>query len=97
MPTLMLREPQMALTPSKLLLARAYDVACTPDFSLFDADPMPIYRGRLDSSRPNSGIELTGCDLRAALQAVLAGWPVPPEQESGLGCNIRWKAGNGHC
>lgn len=75
-------------------VARAYDAACTPDFFLFDAERRLVYRGQLDSSRPNNGIEVTGSDLRAALQAALAGRPVPPEQKPSVGCNIKWKPGN---
>ena len=33
-------------------------------------------------------------DLRAALDAVLAGRPAPPDQVPSIGCNIKWKAGN---
>ena len=53
--------------------AKAYRAACTPDFFLFDADQKLVYRGQLDSSRPDSGIPVTGEDLRAALDAVLSG------------------------
>ncbi len=76
-------------------VARAYDAACTPDFFLFDADRSLIYRGQLDSSRPSNGIPVTGRDLRAALQAALAGRPVPADQKPSVGCNIKWKPGNG--
>lgn len=75
-------------------VAKAYRAACTPDFFLFDADKKLVYRGQLDSSRPDSGIPVTGEDLRAALDAVLAGKPVSSEQRASLGCNIKWIAGN---
>jgi peroxiredoxin len=75
-------------------VAKAYRAACTPDFFLFDADKKLVYRGQLDSSRPDSGIPVTGADLRAALDAVLAGKPVASEQRASLGCNIKWIAGN---
>lgn len=75
-------------------VAKAYRAACTPDFFLFDADKKLVYRGQLDSSRPDSGIPVTGADLRAALDAVLAGKPVASEQRASLGCNIKWAAGN---
>jgi peroxiredoxin len=72
-------------------VARAYDAACTPDFYVFDKDLLLAYRGRLDDSRPNTGRPLTGSDLRAALDAVLAGEaPVAKQYPSG-GCNIKWK------
>ncbi|WP_182866167.1 thioredoxin family protein [Rhodopirellula sp. JC639] len=75
-------------------IARAYAAACTPDFFLFDADQKLVYRGQLDSSRPGSEIPVTGEDLRAALDAVLAGQAPSSEQRPSLGCNIKWKSGN---
>jgi peroxiredoxin len=75
-------------------VAKSYRAACTPDFYLFDKDRKLVYRGQMDSSRPQSGIEVTGEDLRAALDAVLAGEPVPEQQKPSLGCNIKWKPGN---
>lgn len=75
-------------------VAKAYRAACTPDFFLFDKDHRLVYRGQLDSSRPSSGTPVTGEDLRAALDAVLAGRPVSSEQRPSIGCNIKWKAGN---
>lgn len=75
-------------------VAKAYRAACTPDFFVFDEDQKLVYRGQLDDSRPDSGIPVTGKDLRAALDAVLAGSNVPDEQRPSLGCNIKWKPGN---
>ena len=75
-------------------VAQAYKAACTPDFYVFDKDLRLVYRGQLDDSRPDSGIPLTGHELRAALDAVLAGKVPPEDQKSSLGCNIKWKAGN---
>jgi peroxiredoxin len=81
-------------------VAKAYTAACTPDFFLFDAARQLVYRGQLDSSRPGRGPdrpgggELNGADLRAALDAVLAGQPMNPEQKPSIGCNIKWKRGN---
>ena len=75
-------------------VAQAYRAACTPDFFLFDANGKLAYRGQLDSSRPESGIPVTGEDLRAALDAVLAGQQAAAEQKPSLGCNIKWKSGN---
>jgi thiol-disulfide isomerase/thioredoxin len=74
--------------------AKAYRAACTPDFYLFDAARRLVYRGQFDASRPGSGVPVTGADLRAAVDAVLAGRPVSPEQRPSIGCNIKWKAGN---
>jgi peroxiredoxin len=71
--------------------ARAYFAACTPDFFLFDGAGKLVYRGQLDASRPGNGIPVTGSDLRAALDALVAGKPVNPNQHPSIGCNIKWK------
>jgi len=75
-------------------VAKAYRAACTPDIFLFDGDRRLVYRGQFDGSRPGNGVPVTGADLRAAVDALLAGRPVPPEQRPSVGCNIKWKAGN---
>lgn len=75
-------------------VAKAYRAACTPDFFLFDSQRKLVYRGQMDDSRPQSGVPVTGQDLRRALDAVLAGAPVPEPQKPSLGCNIKWKPGN---
>ncbi len=77
-------------------VAMAYQAACTPDFFLFDGDGRLAYRGQFDNSRPKTEnpAPVTGADLRAALDAVLAHKPVSAEQHPSLGCNIKWKAGN---
>lgn len=75
-------------------VAKAYSAACTPDFFLFDADRKLVYRGQFDSSRPGSEVPVTGEDLRAAIDALLADQPIDPNQRPSVGCNIKWKAGN---
>jgi peroxiredoxin len=75
-------------------VAKAYRAACTPDFFLFDEGRKLVYRGQLDDSRPESGIPVTGRDLRAAIDAVLAHRPVAASQRPSVGCNIKWKPGN---
>lgn len=75
-------------------VAKAYHAACTPDFYVFDKDRRLAYRGQMDSSRPNSDKPLTGQDLRAALDAVLAGKPVTSDQKPSIGCNIKWMPGS---
>lgn len=84
-------------------VAQAYQAACTPDFFVFDsAKRIPdgnrqlelVYRGQLDDSRPSNDKPVTGKDLRAAIDAVLAGQPVNPVQIPSIGCNIKWKPGN---
>ena len=74
--------------------AKAYTAACTPDFFLFDEGRKLVYRGQLDDSRPGNGKPLTGRDLRAAIDAVLAGKPVGSDQKASIGCNIKWKPGH---
>jgi peroxiredoxin len=72
-------------------VARAYKAACTPDFFLFDGNLRLVYRGQFDASRPGNGIPVTGKDLRAAIDIVLAGKPVPKDQHPSIGCNIKWQ------
>jgi peroxiredoxin len=71
-------------------VARAYSAACTPDFFLFDDQRRLAYRGQLDDSRPGNGKPVTGRDLRAAIDALLKGRPVDPNQKPSIGCNIKW-------
>ncbi len=75
-------------------VAKAYAAACTPDFFLFDESGRLAYRGQLDDSRPRNDRPVTGRDLRAALDAVLAHQSPNPEQYPSLGCNIKWRSGN---
>jgi peroxiredoxin len=75
-------------------VARAYQAACTPDFFLFDAQRSLVYRGQLDDARPANDQPIDGRDLRAALEATLAGGPAPEPQHPSIGCNIKWKPGN---
>ena len=74
-------------------VAKAYRAACTPDFYLFDGDQALVYRGQFDSSRPGNGKPVTGEDLRAAVDALLAGDSPLAMQRPSIGCNIKWKAG----
>ncbi len=75
-------------------VAKAYQAACTPDFFLFDGDFKLVYRGQFDDARPRNDEPVTGKDLRAAADALLAGRPIPEDQKPSLGCNIKWKPGN---
>jgi peroxiredoxin len=75
-------------------VAKTYGAACTPDFFLFDGERKLVYRGQYDSSRPGNDVPMSGKDLKAAIDAVLAGKPVSTEQRPSLGCNIKWKPGN---
>jgi peroxiredoxin len=75
-------------------VAKAYHAACTPDFFLFDKDHKLFYRGQMDGSRPGNGVDVTGADLSAAIDALLQNKQPPAEQKPSLGCNIKWKSGN---
>ncbi len=77
-------------------VAKAYTAACTPDFFLFDGDGKLAYRGQLDGSRPGNDVPVSGEDLRAAMDEVLAGRTPPDgdQQKPSIGCNIKWKPGN---
>jgi peroxiredoxin len=75
-------------------VAKAYHAACTPDFYLFDADRLLVYRGQLDGSRPGNTIPVDGKDLRAAIDAVLAGEAIAEQQVPSIGCSIKWIGGN---
>ena len=74
-------------------VAKAYRAACTPDFYLFDRERRLVYRGQFDDSRPGGNKPVTGRDLRAAIEAVLAGKPVDRNQRASIGCSIKWRQG----
>jgi thiol-disulfide isomerase/thioredoxin len=75
-------------------VAKAFRAACTPEFYLFDREARLAYRGQLDGSRPGNRVPVTGADLRAAADAVLAGRPAAADQKPSVGCSVKWKAGN---
>lgn len=72
-------------------IAKAYQAACTPDFFIFNKNLLCVYRGQLDGSRPGNKIPVTGKDIRSALDNILQGKPVSPQQQPSMGCNIKWK------
>lgn len=72
-------------------IAKAYEAACTPDFYVFDKNLKLVYRGQLDDSRPGNDKPINGKDIRNALDAILAGKEVDPNQVPSMGCNIKWK------
>ena len=73
-------------------VALAYDAVCTPDFFLFDGNGSLVYRGQLDDSRPGNGKPVTGRDIRDAIESLLAGEAINPDQMPSIGCNIKWKS-----
>jgi len=75
-------------------IAKLFRAACTPEFYVFDAAGKLAYRGRFDESNPRNGSKVTGADVRAAVEAVLAGTAPSPDQKPSIGCSIKWKDGN---
>ncbi|MDX6806958.1 thioredoxin family protein [Terrihabitans rhizophilus] len=82
------------LKDGKQEVARAYGAACTPDLYLFDGEQKLFYHGQFDDSRPKNDLPVTGVDLRAATEAILAGVERPSEQKQAIGCNIKWLPGH---
>lgn len=72
-------------------VAKAYEAACTPDLYVFNADQELFYRGRIDDARPGTGREITGQDIRNAMDDMLNGKAAPEKQYPSGGCNIKWK------
>jgi hypothetical protein len=72
-------------------VARAFSAACTPDTFVFDGERRLVYRGQLDNSRPGNDLPVTAADVRAAVDAVLAGRPVDADQRPSIGCGIKWR------
>ena len=82
------------LFDEKQEIAKAFRAACTPDLFLFDSNRRLAYRGEFDDSRPKNNVPVTGAELRAAADAVLAGRLAPATQKPSIGCNIKWYPGN---
>jgi peroxiredoxin len=72
-------------------VAKAYDAACTPDFSVFDANNVCVYRGQMDDSRPGNDEPVNGKDLRKVFDYLLEGRELDFDQVPSLGCGIKWK------
>jgi peroxiredoxin len=86
-----LKYPFPYLVDETQQVAKAYEAVCTPDFFIYDADLKLAYRGQLDDSRPSNQVHSDGKDIRAALDAILAGQKPSPRQRPSIGCNIKWK------
>lgn len=72
-------------------VAKAFGAQCTPEFFIVNSESICVYHGQFDGSTPGNNIPLTGESLTNALDAVLAGKPVDPNQKPSVGCNIKWK------
>ncbi|MFW9928185.1 MAG: thioredoxin family protein [Candidatus Thorarchaeota archaeon] len=74
-------------------VAKAFKAACTPDFFLFDNNFLLVYRGQYDDSRPKNNIQITGKDLKNAIDSLLRGEAISLQQKPSMGCNIKWHPG----
>ena len=70
--------------------AKAYGCLCTPHVFLFDRDRHLRYMGRLDDSRFADPATVKSPDARNAVEAMLAGKPVPVEVTRPMGCSTKW-------
>ena len=73
------------------IVAKSYDAACTPDFFIFNNSKKLVYRGQLDDSRPGNNIDVSGMDIRNALDSVINLKEINAVQKPSIGCNIKWK------
>jgi peroxiredoxin len=71
-------------------VAKAYGAAATPHMFIFDATRRLQYRGRFDDTE-KPGIPPKTNDALAAVDALLAGKPVPTAETKTFGCSIKWK------
>ena len=72
-------------------VAKDYDAACTPDFYIFNNKLEAVYHGQLDDSRPGLKTEVTGKDIRAAIDQILHNKQIIKKQFVSVGCGIKWK------
>jgi len=73
------------------LTARAYGCLATPHVFIFDKDRKLRYNGRFDDSRYAEPETVKHPDARNAVEALLAGKPVPVETTRPHGCSTKWK------
>ena len=69
-------------------VGRAYGPTATPHVFVFDTARTLRYAGRVDDSERESYVKTS--DLRNALDALLAGQPVPVEKTKAFGCSVKW-------
>lgn len=80
--------PYPYLVDTTQQIAAAYGARVTPHIFLLDASGTLVYRGRIDDSLEEGKISKR--DLRAALDAVAAGRPVPVATTKAFGCGVKW-------
>ena len=78
------------LHDDKQTVARAYDVACTPECYLFDSTHRLVYHGWVDDNHQNPE-QVTSPDLQLAIEAVLVGKEPPKALTPIIGCSIKWQ------
>lgn len=71
-------------------VARAYGATKTPEVFLFDAEDRLVYHGAIDDNSEDAAAVKTPY-LRQAVEAVLAGQPVPMAETKALGCGIKFR------
>jgi hypothetical protein len=70
-------------------VARALGPQATPHVFIFDTERKLRYQGRFDSSYREELVKTR--DVRDAIDALLAGKPVPAQQTPTFGCSTKWK------
>lgn len=70
--------------------AKAYGCLATPHLFVFDAERKLRYKGALDDSRFADAATVKSHDARNAVEALLAGKPVPVEETKPHGCSTKW-------
>lgn len=69
--------------------AKAYGPMTTPHVFIFDSERKLRYVGRVDNNEKQPD-KVTSPDARNAIEALLAGRPVPLEKTKTFGCSIKW-------
>jgi len=75
----------------KQLTARAYGCLATPHVFIFDKNLKLRYQGRFDDSRFYDDSTVKSPDAQNAVDAILAGKPVPVELTRPMGCSTKWR------
>ncbi|MDX1446955.1 MAG: thioredoxin family protein, partial [Lishizhenia sp.] len=72
-------------------IAKAYNAACTPDIFVFDSAKQLYFHGQIDDSRPSNDIEVSGKDLKNALDLLVKNESFSGTEKPCMGCGIKWK------
>lgn len=70
-------------------VSKAYGPVTTPHVFIFDSERKLRFVGRIDNNERNPD-QVTSRDTRNAIEALLAGRPVPVEKTKTMGCSIKW-------